>query len=153
MKQGSGCNTSRAYAVTLPRLASLFGLIITLFFPRKQAQPPIGTPPLCASPPSCSRTATVGLPARPHRIPPCAARPLRWHRYCDPLAVAHDAEHLCKFEELVEAAVDLDRVPDEYLIAPAYRDDLQVRASASVCKCVYVCVCVCAQMGVCTGKS
>jgi len=42
------------------------------------------------------------------------------------LAVSHDQEHLCKFEELVEAAVDLDRVPDEYLIAPAYRDDLQV---------------------------
>ena len=42
------------------------------------------------------------------------------------MAVSHDQEHLCKFEELVEAAVDLDRVPDEYLIAPAYRDDLQV---------------------------
>ncbi|KAF5834360.1 muts domain V-domain-containing protein [Dunaliella salina] len=46
-------------------------------------------------------------------------------RYCDELAVAHDQDHLCKFEELVEAAVDLDRVPDEYLIAPAYREDLQ----------------------------
>uniref|UniRef100_A0A7S3QKU8 DNA mismatch repair protein MSH2 n=1 Tax=Dunaliella tertiolecta TaxID=3047 RepID=A0A7S3QKU8_DUNTE len=46
-------------------------------------------------------------------------------RYCNELAVAHDQDHLCKFEELVEAAVDLDRVPDEYLIAPAYREDLQ----------------------------
>ena len=48
------------------------------------------------------------------------------HRYCNVLAEAHDPEHLCKFEELVEAAVDLDKVPDEYLIAPGYREDLQV---------------------------
>lgn len=54
-------------------------------------------------------------------------------RYCAPLAEAHDQDHLCKFEELVEAAVDLDRVPDEYLIAPAYREDLQV--STYLCAC------------------
>ena len=36
------------------------------------------------------------------------------------MAEAHSETHLAKFEELLEAAIDLDRVPDEYLIAPAY---------------------------------
>lgn len=39
------------------------------------------------------------------------------YRYAKPLEDAHDAEHLQLFEELLEAAVDLDRIPDEYLIA------------------------------------
>jgi len=48
-------------------------------------------------------------------------------RYADKLAAAHDAEHLIKFEELLEAAVDLDRIPDEYLICASYDADLQVK--------------------------
>ena len=48
------------------------------------------------------------------------------NRYADQLAVAHDEEHLAKFEELLEAAVDLDRIPDEYLICASYDADLQV---------------------------
>ncbi|PSC71954.1 DNA mismatch repair MSH2 [Micractinium conductrix] len=41
-------------------------------------------------------------------------------RFVDPLRAAHDPERLGKFEELLEAAVDMARVPDEYLIAPTY---------------------------------
>ena len=37
-------------------------------------------------------------------------------RYAQPLAEAHDGEHLTKFEELLEAAIDLERIPEEYLI-------------------------------------
>ncbi len=37
-------------------------------------------------------------------------------RFAEPLARAHDGEHLTKFEELLEAAVDLERIPEEYLI-------------------------------------
>ena len=51
-------------------------------------------------------------------------------------------EHLAKFEELLEAAVDLDRIPDEYLICASYDADLQVcflqtfcSAGRSSCKC------------------
>ena len=51
--------------------------------------------------------------------------PLR--RYADKLEAAHDTEHLAKFEELLEAAVDLDRIPDEYLICASYDADLQVQ--------------------------
>lgn len=47
-------------------------------------------------------------------------------RFCAPLEDAHGAERLTKFEELLEAAVDLDRIPDEYLISAAYDADLQV---------------------------
>lgn len=47
-------------------------------------------------------------------------------RYADKLEAAHDGEHLAKFEELLEAAVDLDRIPDEYLICASYDADLQV---------------------------
>ena len=43
------------------------------------------------------------------------------------LAAHHDEEHLAKFEELLEAAVDLDRIPDEYLICASYDADLQAR--------------------------
>jgi DNA mismatch repair protein MSH2 len=52
--------------------------------------------------------------------------------YADRLAEAHDEEHLTKFEELLEAAVDLDRIPDEYLICASYDADLQVLSCAWV---------------------
>ena len=42
------------------------------------------------------------------------------------LREAHDSEHLTKFEELLEAAIDLDRIPDEYLVCASYNNDLQV---------------------------
>lgn len=45
-------------------------------------------------------------------------------RFAAPLAEAHDGDHLTKFEELLEAAVDLDRIPDEYLIAATYDEGL-----------------------------
>ena len=44
--------------------------------------------------------------------------------FADPLARAADADHLRKFEDLLEAAVELDRVPDEHLIRPEYDDGL-----------------------------
>ncbi|KAG1666042.1 hypothetical protein FOA52_006916 [Chlamydomonas sp. UWO 241] len=49
-------------------------------------------------------------------------------RYADVLATAHDGEHLTKFEELLEAAIDLERIPEEYLICASYDprlDDLK----------------------------
>ena len=36
------------------------------------------------------------------------------------LAEAHDEEHLGKFEALLENAVDLNRIPDEYMICAHY---------------------------------
>jgi len=45
--------------------------------------------------------------------------------FADPLARAADPGHLGKFEDLIEAALDLDRVPDEYLVAAAYDAGLQ----------------------------
>ena len=42
------------------------------------------------------------------------------------LAEYHDEDHLVKFEELLEAAVDLDKIPDEYLICASYDAGLQV---------------------------
>lgn len=42
------------------------------------------------------------------------------------LAEYHDDDHLVKFEELLEAAVDLDKIPDEYLICASYDSGLQV---------------------------
>ena len=48
-------------------------------------------------------------------------------RYVDGLVEAHDAEHLTKFEELLEAAIDLDRIPDEYLICASYDAGLKVQ--------------------------
>jgi hypothetical protein len=44
------------------------------------------------------------------------------------LTEAHGAEALVKFEELMEAAIDLDAVPEEYLIDAGYDPQLQVRA-------------------------
>ncbi|KAI3431433.1 hypothetical protein D9Q98_004485 [Chlorella vulgaris] len=45
-------------------------------------------------------------------------------RFAAPLSEAHEAERLGKFEELLEAAVDMARVPDEYLISPTYDQGL-----------------------------
>jgi hypothetical protein len=42
--------------------------------------------------------------------------------------VAHDGEHLTKFEELLEAAVDLDFIPEDYLICASYNPRLKVLA-------------------------
>ena len=47
-------------------------------------------------------------------------------RYADILDGMHDEEHLSKYEDLLEAAIDLDRIPDEYLIAPTYDSGLEV---------------------------
>ena len=47
-------------------------------------------------------------------------------RYVDDLAAAHSEEALVKFEQLVEEAVDLDAVPEEYLIDANYDAKLKV---------------------------
>ena len=47
------------------------------------------------------------------------------------IAEAHNEDSLVKFEELLEAAVDLDRIPDEYLISAEYDSGLQVNALPS----------------------
>ncbi|KDD72998.1 MutS domain V, partial [Helicosporidium sp. ATCC 50920] len=46
-------------------------------------------------------------------------------RFLAPLRACHAPEALVRFEELLEAAVDLDRIPDEYLIAASYDAALQ----------------------------
>ncbi|KAF8073199.1 MUS1 [Scenedesmus sp. PABB004] len=46
-------------------------------------------------------------------------------RYAERLGEAHDDAHLTKFELLLEASLDLEAVPHEYLIAPAYDPRLQ----------------------------
>ena len=48
------------------------------------------------------------------------------HRYGDVLQQSHDQEHLAKFEDLLEAAIDLDKIPDEYLICASYDPGLEV---------------------------
>lgn len=56
----------------------------------------------------------------------------------DDLAAAHSDEALIKFEQLVEEAVDLDAVPEEYLIDANYDAKLKVcvlRAVPSACCC------------------
>lgn len=54
-------------------------------------------------------------------------------RFAAALSEYHDAEHLTKFEELLEAAVDLDKIPDEYLICSTYDAGLQARPCPSSC--------------------
>ncbi|EFJ43623.1 hypothetical protein VOLCADRAFT_96164 [Volvox carteri f. nagariensis] len=51
-------------------------------------------------------------------------------RYADPLAQHHDGEHLQRFEELLEAALDLERLPEEYLISPSYDNRLATLSEA-----------------------
>ena len=48
-------------------------------------------------------------------------------RFAKELADAHTEETLVKFEQLMESAVDLDAVPEEYLIDAGYCAELQVR--------------------------
>jgi DNA mismatch repair protein MSH2 len=45
-------------------------------------------------------------------------------RYSDKLVRLHDAEHLGRFEALLEAAVDLNKIPDEYVICASYDPEL-----------------------------
>lgn len=47
-------------------------------------------------------------------------------RYAAPLCEHHDESHLTKFELLLEASLDLEAVPQEYLISAAYDSRLQV---------------------------
>lgn len=47
-------------------------------------------------------------------------------RYAGPLSEHHDESHLTKFELLLEASLDLEAVPHEYLISAAYDTRLQV---------------------------
>ena len=54
-------------------------------------------------------------------------------RFAAALSECHDAEHLTKFEELLEAAVDLDKIPDEYLICSTYDAGLQARPYPGSC--------------------
>jgi hypothetical protein len=49
-------------------------------------------------------------------------------RFIVELKEAHADNALVKFEELIEAAVDLDAVPEEYLIDASYDAQLQVCA-------------------------
>ena len=73
-------------------------------------------------------------------LPSCHALPSRplhsfaFCRFADPLAEAHAPERLGKFEELLEAAVDMARVPDEYVISPTY--DSVMRVFAELCCCL-----------------
>ena len=46
-------------------------------------------------------------------------------KFMAPLREAADGEHLGKFQDLVEAAVDFERIPEEYLINPEYDDALK----------------------------
>ena len=54
------------------------------------------------------------------------------NRFATELERAHDSEHLARFEALLETAVDLDRIPDEDLIAPGYDAGLQEVESEKV---------------------
>jgi DNA mismatch repair protein MSH2 len=47
-------------------------------------------------------------------------------RYAAPLSEHHDDSHLTKFELLLEASLDLEAVPQEYLISAEYDSRLQV---------------------------
>ena len=74
---------------------------------------------------SCALPLVVDALAR-HEGPHVAS--LR-SRFAEPLAAAHDGDHLAKFEALLEAAVDLERVPDEYLICSSYDPALRELAA------------------------
>lgn len=45
-------------------------------------------------------------------------------KYASTLNKLHDAEHLGRFESLLESAVDLAKIPDEYVICAAYDSEL-----------------------------
>jgi len=54
----------------------------------------------------------------------CAKAQLIRDSYITPLEQASNREHLGKFQELVEAAVDFERIPEEYLINSQYDAEL-----------------------------
>ncbi|KAL6763329.1 DNA mismatch repair protein [Haematococcus lacustris] len=81
---------------------------------------------LCGLYRASARLPLIEQALRDHAGPAAATLAVR---FADPLAAAHEPEALLKFEELVEAAVDLDRVPDEFLVAPAYDERLQALAA------------------------
>lgn len=45
-------------------------------------------------------------------------------KFTEKLDILHNEEHLKKFEGLVEASVDLDKIPDRYQINPSYSEEL-----------------------------
>lgn len=45
-------------------------------------------------------------------------------KFTEKLEVLHNEEHLSKFEGLVEASVDLEKIPDQYQINPSYSEEL-----------------------------
>ena len=49
-------------------------------------------------------------------------------RFGAPLENAHHEDRLSKFETLIEAAIDLDRIPDDYMICASYDANLEARA-------------------------
>ena len=49
-------------------------------------------------------------------------------RFGAPLEDAHHEDRLTKFETLIEAAIDLDRIPDDYMICASYDANLEARA-------------------------
>lgn len=38
----------------------------------------------------------------------------------------HDDDRLGRYEQLIEAAIDLDKIPDQFLISPQYDAGLEV---------------------------
>lgn len=50
-------------------------------------------------------------------------------KYAAALTKLHDDEHLGRFEALLESAVDLNKIPDEYVICAQYDDELGVLQS------------------------
>ena len=58
-------------------------------------------------------------------------------RFAKELADAHTDDTLVKFEQLMENAVDLEAVPEEYLIDAGYCADLQARYSILSWTCLY----------------
>jgi hypothetical protein len=53
-------------------------------------------------------------------------------RFAAPLSEHHDESHLTKFELLLEASLDLEAVPHEYLISAAYDTRLKVGVGGGV---------------------
>lgn len=46
-------------------------------------------------------------------------------RYLDPLARLIDEDHLKRFEMFWEVAIDVSKLPDEYLLSPRYDERLK----------------------------
>lgn len=71
-------------------------------------------------------------------------------RYAKVLQETHDEEHLIKFEELLEAAIDLDRIPDEYLVCASYDPGLEVQPCRRHMRALLAAICVLKAVYVCT---